>query len=135
MTRRAARVKILVAAERARGWSSKPFVLDDGTAVMRRLQQAVSLVRRRGLVDNKVLVAAGFNPRPAMRSHPLSQGRRASGPPSSPPREGGPTAVEVATSERSAPLRNRRATARAARASDTASVGPRPGDHPLLVTR
>jgi hypothetical protein len=54
--RRAARVKIVKEAERARGWSSKPYS-------MRRLNQAVCVARRRGLVSDAVLFTAGFNPR------------------------------------------------------------------------
>lgn len=117
MERRAARVKILTAAERNRGWSAKPFVLDDGTVQMSRLQHAVCVVRRRGLVDDKVLVAAGFNPRPVHSPHPMSsQGRRGPGSPSSPFQEGGRAAREM--SGRPPRARGRSARRRASAATD-----------------
>lgn len=55
--RHAARVEIVAAAERLRralGLSDKPYS-------MRRIQQAVCVVRRHRLVSAKTLVAAGYN--------------------------------------------------------------------------
>ena len=54
LARNGARQEIVDAANKNRGWSTKPFS-------QRRINDAVCVVRRRRLVSDEVLVEAGFN--------------------------------------------------------------------------
>lgn len=77
--RQSARAVIVATANRHRRWSTNPYSL-------RRIQDAVCMVRRRGLVPDRTLVRAGFNPRrtppkiapgPEQSRPPERSGRRA----------------------------------------------------------
>lgn len=70
--RQSARRVIVAAAERHRRMTAKPYSL-------RRINDAVFMVRRRGLVPDATLRRAGFNPR--KRSPKVAPGPERSSPP------------------------------------------------------